>query len=59
MSQPRRCNRPWKGGGFAGGEGEGLLAGLLPHNKTQLLQNLVRGLLVSVTLALDYCLMVR
>jgi hypothetical protein len=47
------------GGGFAGGEGEGLLAGLLPHNKTQLLQNLVRGLLVSVTLALDYCLMVR
>ena len=48
--------------GTAGGEGEsfftGLFAGLLPHDKTLLQQNLVRGLLVSVILALDYCLMV-
>ena len=50
------------GAAGAGGEGEGfftgLFAGLLPHDKTLLQQNLVRGLLVSVILALDYCLMV-
>lgn len=38
-------------------EGEGFFAGILPRNGLQLQQNLVRGVVASVTLAVEYVLM--